>query len=258
MFYTPAFNNRCVLPPASWDELAQGKWLLDQVNVGLSQWWPRIFGYHLLKVGSLSHQIDTSACSIGRQFSVSPTLGTDVVADISRLPFQESSIDACLLSLSLNFHHNPHQVLREVNRVTVAGGHIIIIGLNPFSPLGLVHLNPQLGHKYPFNGRFYSVGRVHDWLGLLGYKVIAEQKLIYSSLLMKPHRTHYLQQVMQHNLPSFGSFYMIMAKKLVRPLTPVKPRWQLNSKPSLTPIATMQNGNTKTIDDFINISGNNK
>lgn len=241
MFHSPAFNNHRVLPPASWDELAQGQWVLEQINTSLDGWWSRIFGYHLLKIGSLSHDIDTANCAVRQQVSVSPHLGTNVVADISRLPFLESSIDACLLCLSLNFHHNPHQVLREVNRVTVAGGHVIIVGLNPISPLGIAQLNPQLSHKYPFNGRFFTLSRVKDWLGLLGYKVVAEQKAVYSSLLVKPQRTHYLQQFVQHNLPGLGSFYMIMAKKLVRPLTPVKPRWVLKSKPVLSPLATMQN-----------------
>ena len=241
MFFSPAFDNRRVLPPATWDELAQGPWLFEQINQGLTTWWPRIFGYHLLKVGSLSSHIDASLCSIKHQMSISPLLGTDLVGDVSRLPFKESSVDVCLLSLTLNFHHNPHQVLREVNRVTVAGGHVIIVGLNPISPLGLVHLNPQLSHKYPYNGRFFTQSRVTDWLGVLGYKVVAEKKLVYSTLLCNPQRTHYLQQLMAHNLPGLGSIYMIMAKKLVRPLTPVKPRWQLSAQPPLSPIATMQN-----------------
>jgi len=243
MFYRPAFNNHRVLPPANWHELAQGQWLLDQVNEQLTPWWPRMFGYHLLKLGSLSDTIDTSACNISHQVSVSPLFGTDVVADIARLPFSESSVDACLLSLSLNYHHNPHQVLREVNRVTVAGGHVIIIGLNPLSPLGLARFSPPLSHKYPYNGRFFTQSRVKDWLGVLGYKVIAEQKAIYSSLMMKPSRTYYLQQLMAHNVPQLGSFYLILAKKLVRPLTPVKPRWKLKPKSVLSPVVTMQNDN---------------
>ena len=175
--------------------------------------------------------------------SVSPLFGTNVVADIARLPFSESSVDACLLSLSLNYHHNPHQVLREVNRVTVAGGHVIIIGLNPLSPLGLARFSPPLSHKYPYNGRFFTQSRVKDWLGVLGYQVIAEQKAIYSSLMMKPSRTYYLQQLMAHNVPQIGSFYLILAKKLVRPLTPVKPRWKLKPKSVLSPVVTMQNDN---------------
>ncbi|PKF57608.1 SAM-dependent methyltransferase [Alteromonadales bacterium alter-6D02] len=239
MILKPAFNHRRVLAPSDWTELAQGEWLKQEVTEALTPWLSRVFGYHLLKIGSLSGQLDMSSAPIKHQVTVAPERGADLIADISRLPFQESCIDACVLTLSLNFHHNPHQLLREINRVTVPGGHIIIVGLNPVSPLGLVSINPQLGHKYPFNGRFFAKSRVKDWLAVLGYKVIAEQKLVYSSLLLKPQHTKYLQRIMAYNLPGVGSFYCIMAKKLVRPLTPVKRRWAFKQKPLLNPVATM-------------------
>ncbi len=241
MFYKPAFSNHRVLAPDSWQELAQGQWLKEQMEQAIAPWLARTFGYHMLKIGSLSHQMNTQSSSIKHQVGVAPQLGVDLIADISRLPFQDSTIDTCLLALSLNYHHNPHQLLRELNRVTVAGGHMIIIGMNPVSPLGLVSLNPQLSHKYPFNGRFFTQSRVKDWLAVLGYKVVAEQKLIYSSLLLKPHNTKYLQSFLAHNIPGVGSFYLLMAKKLVRPLTPVNPRWSLRPNTILNPVVNMQN-----------------
>jgi len=243
LFLKPAFNNYRVLPPTSWQELAQGKWLQENIEQAINPWLSHLFGYHMLKIGSLSQQLITNNCLIKHQVGVAQESGADVVADLSRLPFIESSIDASILALSLNFHHNPHQLLREINRVTVAGGHMIIIGINPISPLGLMSLNPQLNQKYPFNARLYTQSRIQDWLAVLGFKVVASQKLIYSSLILKPHYTHYLQSFMEHNLPGVGSFYCIMAKKLVRPLTPVKPRWNLNKSPVLTPIVTMQGSN---------------
>jgi len=239
VFYKNAFTNNRVLAPTQWDELAQGEWVQSQVQEAIAPWLRRVFGYHMLKIGSLSLQLDTSNCSIRHQIGLAPERGADVIAEPARLPFQESCIDVCVLALSLNFHHNPHQLLREVNRVTVSGGHIIIVGLNPYSPLGLASLNPQLSHKYPYNGRFFSQSRIKDWLAVLGYKVVAQQKLVYSSLLMRPDRTRYLQSLLGSNIPGFGSFYCIMAKKLVRPLTPVKPRWAIQTKPLLSPVATM-------------------
>ena len=243
MFLKPAFSNHRVLPPTTWGELAQGQWLQDNIEQAIEPWLSHIFGYHMLKIGSLSQQLATSNCLIKHQVGVAQESGADVVADLSRLPFIESTIDASILALSLNFHHNPHQLLREVNRVTVAGGHVIIIGINPISPLGIMSLNPQLSQKYPFNARLYTQSRIQDWLAVLGFKVVASQKLIYSSLIAKPHYTHYLQSFMEHNLPGVGSFYCIMAKKLVRPLTPVKPRWSMNKSPLLSPVTTMQSSN---------------
>jgi len=248
LFLKPAFSNKRVLAPTSWNELAQGRWLQENIEQAIAPWLPHVFGYHMLKIGSLSQQLATNNCLIKHQIGVAQESGADVVADLSRLPFLESSIDASILALSLNFHHNPHQLLREINRVTVAGGHIIIVGINPISPLGLMSLNPQLTHKYPYNARLYTQSRVQDWLGVLGFKVVASQKLIYSSLLTKPQYTHYAQSFMEHNLPGLGSFYCIMAKKLVRPLTPVKPRWAISKSPSFNPVITMQ-GTNKSINE---------
>ena len=240
MFLKPAFSNHRVLAPKQWDELAQGQWVQENIEKAIAPWLSHVFGYNLLKVGSLSHQLATDNCIIKHQIGVAQEAGVDVVADLSRLPFVESSIDATILALSLNFHHNPHQLLREINRITVAGGHTIIIGINPISPLGLMSLNPQLSHKYPYNARLYMQSRIQDWLAVLGFKVVASKKFIYSSLLMKPQRTHYLQSLMEHNIPGLGSFYCIMAKKLVRPLTPVKPRWAMNQTPILNPVTSLR------------------
>ncbi|MCG7531804.1 class I SAM-dependent methyltransferase [Psychrobium sp. MM17-31] len=246
MFFKPAFSNNRVLAPSHWQELAQGEWVKDNIEQAISPWLSHIFGYHLLKVGALSHQLNTENCLIKHQVGIAPERGASVVADLSRLPFLESSVDASILALSLNFHHNPHQLLREINRVTVAGGHVLIIGINPFSPLGLMSINPQLSHKYPYNARLYSQARVQDWLAVLGFKVVASQKLIYSSLLTKPHYTKYAQSFLSHNIPGLGSFYCIMAKKLVRPLTPVKPRWGVTSSPVLNPVTTMQGSSNRS------------
>ncbi len=249
MFFKPAFSNHRVLPPTDWSELAQGEWVQENIEQAIKPWLSQIFGYHLLKIGSLSQQLNTDDCLIKHQIGVAQGLGADVVADLSRLPFSESSVDASVLALSLNFHHNPHQLLREVNRVTVAGGHIIIVGINPISPLGLMSVNPQMSHKYPYNARLYTQSRLQDWLAVLGFKVVASKKLIYSGLITKPNYTHYAQSFLKHNLPGVGSFYCIMAKKLVRPLTPIKPRWRIQKPPILNPLVTLHGSNNQTKDN---------
>ena len=236
----PAFFHKSILAPSGWQELSQGQWIADQVDERLAAWWPRIFGYHMVKVGSLSRELDTSRCTIRNQVSIASEPGAQLLADIAKLPFQEASVDACLMAMNLNFHHNPHQLLREVNRITVAGGHLVLVGLNPFSPLGLASLNPQLQHRYPWNGRFFSQGRVMDWLSVLGYKVIGEQKLVYSSLLMAPERTRWLQLLSERYMPGVGSVYILLAKKMVKPLTPIKAKWQIKSKLVTSPAPSMR------------------
>ncbi len=60
-----------------------------------------------------------------------------VLASPYQLPFAEKSVDACLLSHTLAYAANPHRILREVDRVLIDDGWLVISGFNPFSLLGL-------------------------------------------------------------------------------------------------------------------------
>ena len=56
------------------------------------------------------------------------------------LPFASASIDLVVLPHVLEFSAHPHQVLREVERVLVPEGSVVIAGLNPLSLWGLRRL----------------------------------------------------------------------------------------------------------------------
>jgi len=60
-----------------------------------------------------------------------------VETDYTALPFAAASIDLVLLPHVLEFASNPHQVLREVERVLVPEGQVVIAGFNPISLFGL-------------------------------------------------------------------------------------------------------------------------
>lgn len=87
------------------------------------------------------------------------------------LPFIEKEMDACLLANTLNFAQDPHQILREAHRVLKDDGWIFITLFNPMSPL---LFKPKLGD---FKFRQYATWRVIDWLSLLNFDVIAEERL---------------------------------------------------------------------------------
>src|SRR5678816_3481450 len=74
-----------------------------------------------------------------------------------------------------------HRALREVERVLVPEGRIIVVGFNPASlwglrqRLGRLHrrLRPRLGRKSPSpsDGEFLGYRRLRDWLRLLSFEV---------------------------------------------------------------------------------------
>ena len=98
---------------------------------------------------------------------------------ISRaLPFAENSLDLVVLPHSLELNADPHATLREVERVLVPEGRVVICGLNPASLWGLrqrrAHLYRRLGFGelfLPDAGEFIGYWRLRDWLRLLSFEV---------------------------------------------------------------------------------------
>lgn len=237
----PALGFRQPHSPDSWQRFTGGDVLLSAINAELTDWWPKFFGYHLLKIGSLSAQIDTSLCPINHQVSVfEDKAQAGVVAEIDDLPFLEHSVDVCLLSHALEFTIDPHHVVREANRVLIPNGYLVITGFNPFSLAGLNKFVPYRRHKFPWNERFFSPSRIKDWLDLMGFEVLADQRTIFSTMDNKvsaPIVSFYWQKLAKQFLSNFGSVYVIVAKKRRYPLTPIKPKWQLRAslKPANVP-----------------------
>ena len=136
-----------LLSPESWQTLPQGEAYCNVLTHYFAQWTPKILGYQVLKVGTLSGEIAFD------------------------LPFIEKEMDACLLANTLNFAQDPHQILREAHRVLKDDGWMFITLFNPLSPL---LFKPKLGE---FKFRQYATWRVVDWLSLLNFDVIAEERL---------------------------------------------------------------------------------
>jgi SAM-dependent methyltransferase len=99
-------------------------------------------------------------------------------ADYAALPFPERSLDMVVLPHTLELNVDPHATLREVDRVLVPEGRVVICGLNPASLWGLrqrrAHLTRRLGIREPYlpdTGEFIGYWRMRDWLRLLGFEV---------------------------------------------------------------------------------------
>ena len=59
--------------------------------------------------------------------------GVGALARPDALPLATDSVDALLLPHTLELHDNPHEVLREVARVLIPEGHVVVLGFNPVS-----------------------------------------------------------------------------------------------------------------------------
>lgn len=94
--------------------------------------------------------------------------------DFESLPFPNNSLDLVVLPHALELARDPHETLREVERVLVPEGKVIIVGFNPASLWGLWHKLGRLGVKSATvlpQGEFIAYWRLRDWLRLLGLEV---------------------------------------------------------------------------------------
>jgi len=107
-------------------------------------------------------------------------------------------------------------LLREVDRVLIDDGWMIISGFNPFSLLGISKALPGIQRKAPWSGRMFSQMRLLDWLSLLNYEVVFRTRF----QVVPWHRQG--GKVISAHLPALGCLNIVVARKRTFPLTPTK------------------------------------
>lgn len=196
-----------------------------------------LFGYHLLQVGAPQGTDLTAASRISHRMvlvdnvAALPTLnGSEGCVGLPEaLPVATDSIDLLLLPHVLAFADEPHQVLREAERVLIPEGHVAVLGFNPWSLWGLGRLALGWRRRTPWCGRFLSPWRVKDWLSLLGFDTVLLRHVYYRPPVHHPsllQRLLFLERWGQRWWPILGGGYLLVAKKRVATLTPIRPRWR--------------------------------
>jgi SAM-dependent methyltransferase len=202
----------------NWQQLPNGTELLKQTQSRIDSYLPRCFGYHLLKLGSLSCLLSSDQSTIPHQINCAEKGDVGLLSEINHLPLQNSSIDLCILAHELDFSSDPHQLLREIDRVLTLDGTLIISGYNPISYLGLRYL---LKPKHTQTARLFPPNRVIDWLHLLGFEIHHKERFGFS-WSTDGHTSSFIESIGQRYLPSFCSVYFLVAKKQSIPMTPIK------------------------------------
>ena len=189
------------------------------------------FGYHLVVVGHCPPGGWLEASPIRHQVVVDldGTAGTaGVRARAEALPFRSDSVDAVVLAHTLDYVAHPHEALREAERVLVPEGHLVVLGFNPFSLWGLRWVAARR-RAVPWCGRRLAAGRVRDWLELLGFDVLSVTRAGYRPPLGHAglmQRLARLEDAGRRVWPALGAVYVVVARKRVLTLTPVRPRWR--------------------------------
>jgi len=212
-----AKTRQILTAPHSWRDMPWGDYFRDALTQQLQPYLGKLYGFHMLKLGNLSAEINTEHCAISHQVNVgSEGELLQVLAHPTQLPFESKSIDACLLAHTLAWSQDPHRVLREVDRVLIDDGWMIISGFNPFSLLGISKALPGIQRKAPWSGRMFSQMRLLDWLSLLNYEVVFRTRF----QVVPWHRQG--GKVISAHLPALGCLNIVVARKRTFPLTPTK------------------------------------
>ena len=213
-----------------WYQSPLGGYLLDQLKARLAPVLSTSFGYYALQLGceNLAAEILQSS-RVNHSFSLGPgAVAVDAQALHAELPIATDSTDLVILMHALSQTQQPHAILREVNRVLIPDGKLIIIDFNPVSLWGLRHLFQGWLDDAPWAGHYYTASRMDDWASLLGFEKLHDYKcghilpLNYQKLI---DHSRILNKFSERWLSFSGALNVLVFQKNTVPLTPVKNSW---------------------------------
>jgi SAM-dependent methyltransferase len=217
--------------------LGQRVYALERKHVGdaLAQ----VFGWQLVQIGLWGDDHGLIAEARTQQKSVLASHSSDLSnPQLSRTPaivqsrvdamaIASDSIDAVLLPHTLEHVPDPHAVLREVERILMGEGHVIVLGFRPFSMWGSRNLFAGKGFP-PGTERLLGERRVRDWLKLLGFEVVDARRYLFTLPFGKaaPGAQRFFETVGERAWPLFAGAYLLKARKRVYSVTPIRLRWR--------------------------------
>lgn len=177
-----------------------------------------------------------------------------LLAHSGALPFPAASLDLVVLPHTLELGEDPHATLREVERVLVPEGRVVISGLNPASLWGMrqtrAHFYQRLGlHDLflPQAGEFIGYWRLRDWLRLLSFEVESGRFGCYRPAMTSQQwlsRFEWMDKAGARWWPIFGAVYFLVAVKKVRGVRLIEPAWKAHKAPASAPAVVASQSRT--------------
>jgi SAM-dependent methyltransferase len=239
-------SDKSIIALDGWLQSPAGVYVRAWEQACLDELTADIFGFNALQIGlpqidalaanrmpnkwqaasRVSNAEELALAAGGRQIAVA--------LDFTELPFASQSLDLVVLPHVLEFSTDPHQVLREVERVLIAEGQLIICGFNPASLWGLRQGMGRLARSpyLPVAGEFISMPRMKDWLKLLNLGVSRSHFGCYAPPCRTTHwleRFAFMERSGQRWWPYLGAVYMVHAIKRVKGMTIIGPAWNKKS-----------------------------
>ncbi|MBU0622630.1 MAG: class I SAM-dependent methyltransferase [Gammaproteobacteria bacterium] len=227
---------------SEWFASEQGGYVLTREQDYFDRTVSDIFGFNAVQLG-LPEQAFLSNSRIPLRFSAGNQPGNAVRLVCTELPFDSDSLDLVVMPHVLEFSENPHQTLREVERVLMPEGSLIISGFNPYSLWGMRRalLRKQ---GYPWSGKFITLTRLKDWLALLGFEVVGGRFAAYAPPFHHRKwldRYAFMEKAGDRWWAVGGGIYFLHAVKRVPGMRLIKPKWNAGLVSKLLPVAPKLN-----------------
>ena len=217
----------------AWFERPLGRYLREQERRLTGRLLERMFGYHLLQIGvpsalALYQDSPITHRMLLRLEEEPREQDCSLYSRADALPILAGSMDVVILPHQLEYTDTPHRLLREIERILIGEGHLIIIGFNPWSLCGLWRLFLAWRDEAPWNGHFYTHARIKDWLSLLELELIHTERIFFLPPLQRPgliRKLGFLEKLGRYCWSDLGGIHIMVARKHVAPLTPLKVNW---------------------------------
>lgn len=231
-----------------WLRSPPGQYLLAWEQVELDRAVADVFGFHAVQLGlaeldglrtnRMPHrwvasdtvyvpepvpvpEVDDSLSTLA------PLGGLHLHCEFDALPFPAQCMDLVVLPHALELARDAHQTLREVERVLVPEGHVVITGFNPASLWGLRQRVGRLFHGrdstraliMPRAGELIGYWRLRDWLRLLGFEVVLGRFGCWRPPWRSARwlqRGQWIERAGSQWWPVLGAVYILVAVKRVR------------------------------------------
>ncbi|THF67475.1 class I SAM-dependent methyltransferase [Pseudothauera nasutitermitis] len=217
-----------ILSLTDWLDTPQGRYLLQWEQAMLDRLVADIFGYHALQVG-LPEVDFLRANRMPFRFHSARFGSAVVVARAEALPFASASLDLVVLPHVLEFSATPHQVLREVERVLMPEGSVVLSGFNPYSLWGLRRVAAGRRGAFPWRGQYLSPFRIKDWMTLLGMETQAAGFGCFAPAVRSEQwlaRWRFMDDAGARWWPVCGAAYVLHGIKRVQGMRLITPNWR--------------------------------
>ena len=244
-------DDRSIIGLTFWLKTPPGQYLLAWEQAQLDAHVADVFGFHALQLGlpeldalranRMPHRwlgaepgvarADTAPADAAADdaASVAPPRAVVLRCDFDALPFPSASLDLVVLPHALELTRDPHRTLREVERVLVPEGRVVVVGFNPASlwglrqRLGRMRRGMALGRQRPLfmprDGEYIGYWRLRDWLRLLSFEIERGRFGCYRPPLASQRwlaRFGWMEPAGDRWWPVFGAVYFLVAVKRVR------------------------------------------